>query len=75
MQFTLGMPFLGVLGQFYRNRKGLKSSDRINDNKYNINLGLFLTIPWLQKTLNTVYRGYLSLPYLYIIFYFLFFNK
>ncbi len=23
MQFTLGMPFLGVLGQFYRNRKGL----------------------------------------------------
>ncbi len=24
MQFTLGMPFLGVLGKFYRNRKGLK---------------------------------------------------
>ncbi len=23
MQFTLGMPFLGVLGKFYRNRKGL----------------------------------------------------
>ncbi len=23
MQFTLGMSFLGVLGQFYRNRKGL----------------------------------------------------
>ncbi len=21
MQFTLGMPFLGVLGKFYRNRK------------------------------------------------------
>ncbi len=25
MQFTLGMPFLGVLGKFYRNRKGLIS--------------------------------------------------
>ncbi len=24
MQFTLGMPFLGVLGKFYRNLKGLK---------------------------------------------------
>ncbi len=23
MQFTLGMPFLGVLGKFYRNLKGL----------------------------------------------------
>ncbi len=23
MHFTLGMPFLGVLGKFYRNRKGL----------------------------------------------------
>ncbi len=23
MQFTLGMPFLGVLGKFYRNRKGI----------------------------------------------------
>ncbi len=26
MQFTLGMPFLAVLGKFYRNLKGLKSS-------------------------------------------------
>ncbi len=26
MQFTLGMPFLGVLGTFYRNRKGLINS-------------------------------------------------
>ncbi len=26
MQFTLGMPFLGVLGKFYRNRKGLRHS-------------------------------------------------
>ncbi len=25
MQFTLGMPFLGVLGKFDRNRKGLNS--------------------------------------------------
>ncbi len=25
MQFTLGMPFLGVLGKFHRNRKGLNS--------------------------------------------------
>ncbi len=24
MQFTLGIPLLGVLGKFYRNRKGLK---------------------------------------------------
>ncbi len=23
MQFTLGMPFLGVLGKFYRNRKDI----------------------------------------------------
>ncbi len=27
MQFTLGMPFLGVLGKLYRNRKGLKLSN------------------------------------------------
>ncbi len=25
MQFTLGMPFLGVLGKFDRNLKGLKA--------------------------------------------------
>ncbi len=29
MQFTLGMPFLGVLGQFYRNRKGLTRRDSL----------------------------------------------
>ncbi len=27
MQFTLGMPFLGILGKYYRNRKGLKLSN------------------------------------------------
>ncbi len=26
MQFTLGMPFLGILGKFYRNRKGLTTA-------------------------------------------------
>ncbi len=29
MQSTLGMPFLGVLGQFYRNRKGFKLCNTI----------------------------------------------
>ncbi len=29
MQFTLGMPFLGVLGKFYRNRKGLRVGARL----------------------------------------------
>ncbi len=28
MQFTLGMPFLAVLGKFYRNLKGLKNHAR-----------------------------------------------
>ncbi len=43
MQFTLGMPFLGVLGKFYRNRKGLKLS--------NSNFVLNIVILKLQKLL------------------------
>ncbi len=39
MQFTLGMPFLGVLGQFYRNRKGLNEQmKRTVEVKYGITL-------------------------------------
>ncbi len=29
MQFTLGMPFLGVLGKFYRNIKGLIKRQKV----------------------------------------------
>ncbi len=39
MQFTLGMPFLGVLGKFYRNRKGLM---------------VFVWLPWGLTTQNII---------------------
>ncbi len=40
MQFTLGMPFLGVLGKFYRNHKGLNEKN-INVRNIDLNVALY----------------------------------
>ncbi len=54
MQFSLGMPFLGILGKFYRNRKGLnisrltgsvlKPSELPSETKWNLLSGWFETL-------------------------------
>ncbi len=49
MQFTLGMPFLGVLGKFYRNRKGLNKKI-YNFDPFNVLLAIATNIPVLLKT-------------------------
>ncbi len=51
MQFTLGMTFLGVLGKFYRNRKGLRMIGSSSKN-----------VCWLQHTLhrNAIFKFYID---------------
>ncbi len=58
MQFTLGMPFLGVLGKFYRNRKGLRMIGSSSKVKRNLKSNVF----WLQYTLhrNAIFKFYMT---------------
>ncbi len=61
MQFTLGMPFLAVLGKFYRNLKGLKWTFLLR--RPTINLCHFNPIPLHQMSCNDIEKVMLPWPF------------
>ncbi len=64
MQFTLGMPFLGVLGKFYRNRKGLIQKHHLGDKNNKENKHKH-TLP--VKMSNIHFFNDLSIFYIFIV--------
>ncbi len=68
MQFTLGMPFLAVLGKFYRNLKGL-SLGKNNTITKMVNILYYIRLKSVSKS-NISYEVYLNLFILYYVHYY-----